>query len=370
MRRVPIVVAVVASMAASIATIGARLDAAGKSTARLSYVRGKGAESCPDEPSMRGSVAERLGYDPFEAKASKLVAVAIVRDGSGFHAQIEVRDEAGKVLGKRRLDSKGGDCGELAGAVSLDIAIAIDPIAATTAPLPLPPVEETDEGSADASTASTEAASVPEPKAPIETSNVTSTASSGADEATSGDASSRENVRELRVLASGGIAGTVGVVPGPGIAFIVGGALRWPRVSLGLEGRVDLPQEQAVSGTSGGSAFNGTFRAWILSVALVPCVHRSIALVCALGALGSMQATTSGVVGNQAHGATDGTKWAAAGGRLGVEVPFSDGLFGRFHVDVLARVSGPTIGYPGRNDTVWTSPLLGGSLVADLVGVF
>lgn len=32
-------------------------------SARLVYVRGAGAEACPDEATLRGAVKQRLGYD-------------------------------------------------------------------------------------------------------------------------------------------------------------------------------------------------------------------------------------------------------------------------------------------------------------------
>lgn len=46
---------------------------------RLVYARGPGADSCPDEETVRSSVAARLGYDPFFAWARTPVVVEVLR---------------------------------------------------------------------------------------------------------------------------------------------------------------------------------------------------------------------------------------------------------------------------------------------------
>jgi hypothetical protein len=74
-------------------------------SARLEYTRGPGGETCPAEPTaLRGEVARRMGYDPFDgppadgppAPAPDRVVVVVSRgDRGGFAAHVERFDAAG-----------------------------------------------------------------------------------------------------------------------------------------------------------------------------------------------------------------------------------------------------------------------------------
>jgi hypothetical protein len=55
-------------------------------TSRLTYVRGPGAEKCPDEAELRRAVAERLGYDPFFPAANRTIVAEITRTQGGYAA--------------------------------------------------------------------------------------------------------------------------------------------------------------------------------------------------------------------------------------------------------------------------------------------
>jgi hypothetical protein len=97
----------------------------------LLYVRGAGAERCPDAEALRARVAARLGYDPFAgaAAAPALMSVVLLRAPGGLRARIEIVDETGETRGTRELRARGGGCGELASAAELAISMAVDPIA-------------------------------------------------------------------------------------------------------------------------------------------------------------------------------------------------------------------------------------------------
>ena len=95
---------------------------------RLSYVLGRGAEQCPPEAALRRGVAARLGRDPFRAEGAQLVSIRVEATRAGLAATVEVRDAAGKAVGTRTVASSRRDCAELAAAVELAVAIAIDPL--------------------------------------------------------------------------------------------------------------------------------------------------------------------------------------------------------------------------------------------------
>jgi|CZKU01.1.fsa_nt_gi hypothetical protein len=100
--------------------------AAAAPTGRLVYSHAPGAESCPDEATMRRAVAARVGYDPFFPMAPRTVVVSMERRDRDFVATVSLVDEQGVAHGGRQLKTK-DSCAELLGAAALAIAIAIDP---------------------------------------------------------------------------------------------------------------------------------------------------------------------------------------------------------------------------------------------------
>jgi hypothetical protein len=100
--------------------------------ARLSWVRGIGAERCVGTIGLEEDVKTRLGYSPFALKSELLIEGAIVRQSSGFRAELVVRDAQGEILGTRALASRGSDCRSLGEAVAVAITVAINPDALET----------------------------------------------------------------------------------------------------------------------------------------------------------------------------------------------------------------------------------------------
>src|SRR5438128_1351366 len=127
MRRTPLILGLVIAAQASAEAPAARLD----------YTRGAGAESCPDQRSLEDAVSARLGYPPFRTDAARTLTARVSASGRGLLARMELRDAGGNLLGKRDLAGAGEGCGELAAAMELAIAIAIDPASATRPPPPL-----------------------------------------------------------------------------------------------------------------------------------------------------------------------------------------------------------------------------------------
>src|SRR5579859_7764190 len=95
-------------------------------SAKLTYVRGSGAEKCPDEGALRKAVATRLGYDPFFPWATTTVVAEVTASRRGFHGQVQILDEHGDLRGRRALDATSGDCADMVRALALAISIAVD----------------------------------------------------------------------------------------------------------------------------------------------------------------------------------------------------------------------------------------------------
>src|SRR5262249_10897903 len=95
-------------------------------SSQLTYVRGAGAESCPDEAELRKAVAARLGYDPFFPSAGRTIAAQIERTRGGFAGELKMLDASGVSRGERKLPTTSHDCAEVVKSLALAISIAID----------------------------------------------------------------------------------------------------------------------------------------------------------------------------------------------------------------------------------------------------
>ncbi|HEX2876224.1 MAG TPA: hypothetical protein VHP33_33460 [Polyangiaceae bacterium] len=127
--------------------------AAAQNTPRvhLSWVRdAAAAEACPDVAQMQHDVAGRLGYSPFVSgdRDSASIEVLVTRSKSAWQAVVVMRGADGALRGNRRVDSAAPECGSLAAAAGLAIALMIDPEViirpppVKTAPKPAPAEKE------------------------------------------------------------------------------------------------------------------------------------------------------------------------------------------------------------------------------------
>ncbi len=115
---------------------------AGASRVRVVWVRASGAESCDDEPRIRARVGERLGRDVADVGGSPMQIEAIVaHEGERWGVHLYVRDDTGRLVGSRDLETRAADCQPVEAAAVLAISLAIDPEAPLRPePLPPPPV--------------------------------------------------------------------------------------------------------------------------------------------------------------------------------------------------------------------------------------
>lgn len=148
-----------------------------------------------DGAALAREVAARLGRDPFALRGERVIEGDVTRD-TAWTARLYLRDRAGVLLGTRTLSSASPACAPLMGAVTLAIALMIDPDARSrlnseSAPPPPPPPP----------------APAPPPRPPLPP--------------------TRPSRRVAPLEATFGVAGAVGILPGPaaGVSLRVGGAI-------------------------------------------------------------------------------------------------------------------------------------------------
>jgi hypothetical protein len=279
-------------------------------TARLTYVRGPGTEHCPDEDSVRNAVSSRLGYDAFEPNAATTVSVVVGRVGRALRVKIERRDDKGKVTGARELASVQNDCTELASAMTLAISIAIDPESfarpVEQEPLEPPPV---------APPAAPPPCPPPPPAPPPD---------------------------PVTYRASVGALASLGSAPAPAVGLTAQAGARWRNVSLGVEGRADFESSASVEPEGG----VGTS---LMLATLVPCMHSSVFIGCALASAGAMRGSGEDID----REGSDTTFFAAAGARAGAELPLSALVAARVHLDLVGVLTRTTLRISERR--VWTT---------------
>jgi hypothetical protein len=122
-------------------TSPARAD---ESKVRLAWARGARTEGCSDGPTIARRISARLGRSAFSDSESRSVEGIIERNGRVWTARIYVHDAGGALAGSREFSSDADDCAPIESAVTLAIALVIDPEADLTPtppalPLPAPP---------------------------------------------------------------------------------------------------------------------------------------------------------------------------------------------------------------------------------------
>src|SRR4051794_38628171 len=109
-RSPPILGAVGLVLQVLLASVTAAFAATSPRTGRLTYSRGTGASDCPDIDVIRAGVAARLGYEPFDDRAERLVSATVSRIGQLLEARIEIAGADGKAAAERKLSSRQSDC--------------------------------------------------------------------------------------------------------------------------------------------------------------------------------------------------------------------------------------------------------------------
>jgi hypothetical protein len=324
----------VAAVVIGLALLAWSADAHATTTARLVYLRGQGTDTCPDEAALRDAVAARLGYDPFTPFSLDTLFTEVDRDGQSFVARVKLVSHDNTVRGARTLKTSGA-CGDLMTTLALTISLAIDPMSATRGGPPegLPPNEKTVEimeGVGDDS-------NTPPPPPPPD------------------EKIPEEPPRRVHFALGAGALGSIGAAPAPAIGFVVFGRARLRDLSLGLEGRADIP--------SGSDADEGAGRvsSSLLAATLLPCGHTGDFFACARGSIGRLAADGLDVT----QPGSSSALWAAVGGRLGWELPLGDTFALRAHGDADLVLTRYALQIGGR--TAFRYPPVAGGLGVALV---
>ena len=319
--------------ALAVATALARPSAAEpERRVRLEYDRTAEAERCPEPAELGQSVAAELGYDPFDSQAEQTLAVSISRNEGELVARITLRDGGGEALGERELASPADDCRELAQALALAVAIAVDPVRATRQSAP----EEPD------------AAETPPPPAPVIV--VSPAPPPQADQRRS------EGSPSAKARLAGGALIASGTAPALATGIWIQGGARLSMLSLALEGQAHLPASKPINGGSVSSS--------LLLASALACLHADALFGCAVGSAGALQGTGEGV--SDPRNAS--TFFARAGGRVGIDVPLDETFALVVHADVAGNLTRTTLSLDGRQ--AWTTPPISGLLAGGLRAEF
>jgi hypothetical protein len=239
-----------------------------RTTARLAWVRGAGAESCPAADALAADAIRRLGYDPFTADPARTLEGLVTRDGSRWRALLFVRDASGTTLGTRELSSDAPDCASLSEAVTLAVVLAIDPQAALRPPPPAP-------------TAPPEPPPAPPPPDPIPAPTPDPPPVAPAPSPTPAPPPwhQRPGVRARVALAHG-------VVPGvaAGVDLAIQGTSAWNFLSWGA-GMLFVPMARADAMSESG---HGLFAGWLEACAGIAPMEPLVLRACARGAVGAV----------------------------------------------------------------------------------
>jgi hypothetical protein len=291
----------------AVAIVVSTLRAHANPSAHLVYVRGLGADRCPNEDALRASVTTRLGYDPFFLSAPTTIFVEVLRDGDRFAALVKLIDDQGVERGARHLAATTGDCADLIGTLALTISLVVDPVS-----LPVSPA-------ASDSTAARPATPVDPPTAPTPMAPPTVPIPVGQPATVADGSPTPRRPDAPRFFAGVAVLGSLGSALAPTAGAAVFGGARRGWVSVRVEVRGDLPASAPKPPPA---------RSWALIASAVPCVHWRSTFACATLGLESIRASGEAVVPRKAE-----TLVALVGGRLGAEIAGTD----RFAVAAFAE---------------------------------
>ena len=112
----------------------AHAEPEGAETVRLVWIRGPGADACQDRVALTEHVDARLGRRVFSDSARRSIEGFVQREGDRWVVHVYARDADGRLTGARDLANNAVDCTGLDAAVTLAVALVIDPAAALARP--------------------------------------------------------------------------------------------------------------------------------------------------------------------------------------------------------------------------------------------
>lgn len=314
---------------------------------RLVYQRAAGAESCPDEASLRAAVVQRVGFDPFDEAATRVISCRVERVGKVLRARVDAGVSADQQSSARELVSKQTDCRELADAIQLALSIAINPLIVAVHEESATPAETRPAENQP----SEEIPSVkPLEPAPLPAPTVLPAATLAAP-----PPARPQSAFALRLGADAALA--VGLNPGLAYAATMHAGLRRAWLSANLEGRVITPTARDVG--------RGSVRVWQWAVLFAPCAHRGGVSGCLLSSVGMTYGHGEGFAINEKSSSPS----AFAGARAAWEYPnLGRKLRLRASLDLMAALTQVHFTLGGAN--AWTSPSLAALFGVGVLGDF
>jgi hypothetical protein len=337
------------ALVATVVLIAREGSARAAASARLFYGRSPTLPGCADEAALRRAIALRVGYDPIFPLAPNSVAVSITREGEQLVADVKLTNREGMLVGSRTLRGHAAQCGELTDTIALTVAIALDTndkLTPSDLPdsAPAPP-------SPGASANPPEGAPAPPPApppAPAVDVPPSGPRTSGGDDAEASPANQVVPAPSSHLELGAAVSGVLyGVSPSASLGVTAAAALRWSRLSLGIEGWGYLPSSAPANAVPGAQA-----RTSLAGAGPTACLHFGEYFGCVVGIIGSLRAEAPGVPGASTRSAVD----VLAGLRAGVELPLASWLSLRVSLDLLADPGRPTVEASGQ--PLWQAPLL------------
>jgi hypothetical protein len=324
---------------------------------RLDYQRDPGAERCPKEQAFRDAAgANMITSAPlFAPDAAARLTVILRRRGYGYEGTATIYDAAGAELWTRALPPPSyppsSNCSSLMKNLALSATNEIDPaVPVQLAPLPVaPPVAKPSPcpvAVVPAVEACQQVTSPPEPPepSPWPPAPIAPPLSSPSPPLPEGP---RFQAGLASVFAIGAAPSVVG-----GIGGFIG--VRWPKVSLALEGRALF----APSATIAGAQVRDGYRFDFAALSGTGCYHpASWAFVCGRAEGGSLSASKSGVTFT-----TNSARVVGFGIRFGSERTVTSWLAIRAYFEVLGEPSATRFGTTSGNLTFWNHPTVYGSV--------
>jgi hypothetical protein len=299
---------------------------------RLEYAPAPG---CPNERGLRGEIAANMGHDPFSPGGAAVLRVVIGRRNGSFVASSELRDASGRILWSDPPLTE-ASCRRLIVALGVVLGIVLEP-----APAPAPPPQP-----------------LPPPPAPVAPAPVAPAPPPPSVEPPPTKLPPPVSLRPKIRFAAGG-ALSLGSAPGPTGAFLIDLGVRWPTVSISIEGRMDLP----VTGVVDGGVDE---RVRLAGASVVPCYHLRWFAGCGVVSVADVRAEATDMYTQVGVSKL----YAALGVRAALEwpVPRVPVLALRLSLDGLATVVPARLAISNYGTVVWHTPpvtgLLGGGLVA------
>ena len=315
---------VVAASAVLLVALPARAERA-HDTVTLTYLPSRAAIAlCPEADYLENEVFVRLRYALFQPNATKHLTVKVDRTSGMFRATDEMRDDEGNVLFSGTYAAM--DC--TFAVFSIAVALSVH-----YAELPEPPPQSPPEPPPP-SPVEAPPLGPPEPKPPPPP-----------------IASPRPERRSFQAgLASVFAAGTAPTVIG-GIGGFLG--LRWPNVSLALEGRALFAPSATTPQSNVREGYQFTFTA----ISGSACYHLAWALVCARAQVGSLSSGNSSVKLGPTHMTILGL-----GLLLGGERTLTPWLALRAYVEVLGQPISGALKSDRGTPPFWSQTGLSGSV--------